>query len=269
MSDIFDNSGSVDPSLFGEGQSTDTGAESQSQNTATEGQNQTQDPAQAPSTEGQAQEKVFAGKFKSADDLEKSYLESQKALTKAHMELAEIRKANPAPQQDNSQTNDDFDLVSWFDQAYQINPAQAISQLSQYIAQQTTQQAVDQALQPFQGLQKEYQFNQEINQAKQNCPDFDSYFDGIVEVFQSRPDVFELPGTKKYEMAYHIAKANAHEQMSKAAYENGKNDALKIENQKQTNVFENSKGIPQENNPDSDIINGIMGAGSTWKNFGI
>lgn len=82
---------------------------------ATEGQStapQTQattDPkgqsASAPSTDETAN-KLLAGKFKAVPDLEKSYAEAQKELTKAKQELAELRKgqaAKPAAEGEQSE----------------------------------------------------------------------------------------------------------------------------------------------------------------------
>lgn len=55
-------------------------------------------------TAAEATSKLLAGKFKAVPDLEKSYQEAQKELTKAKQELAELRKAKAAPVAEETKT---------------------------------------------------------------------------------------------------------------------------------------------------------------------
>lgn len=52
------------------------------------------------SSETETANKLLAGKFKAVPDLEKSYAEAQKELTKTKQELAELRKAKSEPKAD-------------------------------------------------------------------------------------------------------------------------------------------------------------------------
>jgi hypothetical protein len=83
--------------------------------------------------------KLYAGKYKTAEEMEAAYLESQSAMTKAQQEAAEYRKiveGNPAVDpyatQQPYQQQPPVDMSQQFNDAFFENPHQA---LGQYVSQ--------------------------------------------------------------------------------------------------------------------------------------
>jgi hypothetical protein len=94
-----------------------------------------------------AEPKLYAGKYKTAEEMEAAYLESQSAMTKAQQEAAEYRKmveGNPpvdqyATQQPYQQQPAPVDFASQFNDQVFENPYQAIGGLVANTVQQLVQ----------------------------------------------------------------------------------------------------------------------------------
>jgi hypothetical protein len=274
MSDnIFDTSGSVDPALFGEtGNSTDTGAESTATN---EGGAQATQETQMTNQETQQQKapdttetpKLFANKYKSPEDLERAYTELQKSFTKATMELSQMRNTQANPNQDTSpnarQANDqkeqDYD---WY-AAYQQDPVAATYQMIQSMMQQSLQ-GVMKDIEP---IKSDFALGREIDNLLAQHPDAGEYADKIQQVIDTMPQLRSIPNY--LEVAYKMASSEVLAEKAKTAFDAGKNAAYQLDQQKQTNVFDNKTTREQvQPTPEEQIMKEIMKAGGKWGSFG-
>jgi hypothetical protein len=93
-----------------------------------------------------AEPKLYAGKYKTPEEMEAAYLESQSAMTKAQQEAAEYRKmveGNPAVDpyatQQPYQQQPPVDMSQQFNDAFFENPHQALGQYVSQAIQQVTQ----------------------------------------------------------------------------------------------------------------------------------
>jgi hypothetical protein len=109
------------------------------------------EPAEeAPPAAEPAAERLYAGKYKTPEDMERAYLESQSAMTKAQQEAAEFRRyaeqqqAQPPPQQPDysdelERLNDEF-LSNPYGFLTQSVPQMVQQQVQQVLAQRDTAQ---------------------------------------------------------------------------------------------------------------------------------
>jgi hypothetical protein len=268
MDGLFDTSTSVDPALFGEGNSTDNGAENTDMTTRETAEQPTtnqESVQQAPETETQ---KLYAGKYKTPEDVEKAYVEVQRALTKATMELSEFkrRNANPVQQQDTSQQPEQNQDYDWYS-AYQQDPVQTTYQMVNAMLQQAMQ-GVDGKINP---LLERDQLSANLDEVMNDpeCPDFAQYSDKVIEILNKNPDLYKLPNHLK--IGYKLARGEDSEAKAKTAFEAGKNAAYQLDQQKQNNIFDNKTTRNEaQRTPEEQIVEGIMKAGgSGWRSFGI
>lgn len=99
---------------------------------------------------GEPQLSLYAGKYKSAEELEKAYLEAQQALTAKAQEAAELRRfvAQTAPSQTTAPPEGTPEWEEYWNAKFYESPARAMNEYSQQATQQVSagRRAITQAL---------------------------------------------------------------------------------------------------------------------------
>jgi hypothetical protein len=265
MDDVFGTSNTVDPALFGEGNSTE-GAETNDnkETTQPETKPETQQEQQQEAPGKQETPKLYAGKYKTIEEMEKGALEGQKALTKAQMELAELKKkSNPAPQdtskQQPQQQEQDFD----WEGSYKQDPLRTTFLMIQSMVQDAMKGITGQ-LEP---IKTNYELSRTLDEVMGKYPDFAEYSDKTIELLGKSPELYCLPNY--LEVAYRLAKAEDLQTKAETAFEAGKNAAYDLDQQKEGKFFDNNSTRNEaQPTPEEKIMKGIMGAGGAWRSFG-
>jgi hypothetical protein len=175
--------------IFGEG------AQGEALTDNTEGERAvTQEP------EPKQPEKLWAGKFKSPEEMEKAYEEAQRWGTQRSQEVANIRREleelrkSVAPDMSKQKQKEWDDHVKQAIQQAVVddNPALLV-QLIDYMIDQRTEaklQARDAELAP---LREQQRFQAEVNQFVADNPEASEYLDEITKLIQAQPDVVTRP----------------------------------------------------------------------------
>lgn len=263
MDGIFDTSGTVDPKLF-EGDSAE-GAENQTTVEAQQpdGQNQPEGQQQNAPETGNAP-KLFAGKYKTPEEMENAYLEAQRSLTKVNMELSTLKRQSANPQKDTSQPNQQQAQDIDWNEAFKQNPVWTIYQLANAIAEQKVQ-GITSKLDP---LVSDSQMAKNLDEASAKYPDFYDYADKAIEILDGMPDLYNMPN--HLEIGYKLAKSDVLAEQAKKAYDAGKQDAYNLDGQKNNVVFDNkTTRETAQKTPEETIVDGIMKAGGGWSSLKI
>ena len=260
--EIFGTSYDVDPKLFeNEGYSTE-GADNSGQTSAGQTEQNDTEPNTQQKDEAPKQDtpKLFAGKYKTPEDLEKAYLEAQKTLTQKTMELSQARRTPNPVQQDTSeqaqQNQQEFDWAA----AYRQDPVRTTYLMIQSMLQESMGQ--------FEPLKNNYEMNRVLDEVIGKYPDFNEYSEKAMDVLEKSPELFGLPNY--LEIAYRLAKTEDLQTKAETAFEAGKNAAYNLDKQKNQKVFDNQTTRDEANpSPEDEIVKGIMKAGGAWRAFGI
>ncbi|MEN6317064.1 MAG: hypothetical protein ABFD25_22755, partial [Clostridiaceae bacterium] len=231
-------------------------------------QNQTQDPLQNVQQKAPDQKdtpKLYAGKYKTPEDMEKAYMEAQKTLTQTRMELSSARKnSNPAPQDTSKQNQQPQQEQNFdWDAAYKQDPVRATYLMIQSMLQESVKGITGQ-LEP---IKTNFELSRVLDDVMGKDPDFTEYSDKAVELLEKSPELYSLPNY--LEVAYRLAKADDLQTKAETAFEAGKNAAYNLDQQKEKNVFDNKSTKDEAQlTPEESILKGIMGAGGAWRSFG-
>lgn len=248
MDELFNTPGNVDSSLF-------TNNEENSSGTGTEN-DISQDVQMQPAPETQDTPRLYAGKYRTADEMEKAYTQAQRLLTKQAQELA----AYKSPSQDTSDMQQEID---WY-AAFQQDPVNTMAYMAQLISEQKLSEMQSQIY----PIRQEYQFQKELNEVQSKYPDFTEHTDGIITVLEEMPEIGHLPN--KLDVAYRIAKGNTMAEQARSAYQAGQQDALRLDAQKAGKIFDNkSTKSEAQASPGEQVLKDILGAGGKWRSFGI
>jgi hypothetical protein len=251
MEDMFGTSTTVDPALFGEGNSTE-GAEITKETQ--------QENTQQKAPENQETPKLFAGKYKTVEEMEKAYLEAQKSHTKMSMELAQMKK-NTNPQETSKEPKEqNFD----WDGSYKQDPVRTTYLMIQSMIQDAVK-GISGQIEP---IKTNYELSRSLDEIIGKYPDFAEYADKAIEVLEKSPELYNLPNY--LDIAYRLAKVEDIQTKAETAFEAGKNAAYDLDQQKEKKVFDNKSTKDEAQlTPEEKILKGIMGAGGAWRSFGI
>lgn len=198
-----------------------------------------------------AADKLWAGKYKTPEDLEQAYLNSQRSATKLAQELAQLRKTASAPPEGNEHNPTQ---TPEFAQIAQINPQLALQMLTQKAAQD----AVRQHVMPLQEKLDSVTMQAELARLKAMHSDFGEVAPHMAEVFKDNPDLWNTK--EPLRVAYALAKAEYAEEAVAAAKEAGRKEAYRSKANKQSAVVEGqkSKGQQKQKTPEEDMLDEIF-----------
>jgi hypothetical protein len=218
----------------------------------------------------------WADKFNSPEEmyahyqkLEKSYNNLRPKLTKTAMELSALRKQPPQPQQQyqppQTQPQQQYQPPQYYQDPHtgQIYPQQP--QLNPY---EEIDRYVQQAVQPIREQQEDLKMQNEIAKLAASAPDFDALAPEIVKVFQSTPQLWNIPNP--LEVAYHIARSRTGTQELSKAVSNARQEAYKNREIKELNGSERTKNATQAQKSDAeqladDILSGSSRGSSLFR----
>jgi len=206
--------------------------------------------------------KLYAGRYKSVEELENAYKNLQSFSTKVAQELANYKKQQSQqneqlPQQSqqfqqNQQVQTQFDEINRaFIMSFQQNPVGTIQQLIQHATQQVVQP-----------LAKEMEIKTGIAELSTKYPDFPKLAPKTIEVLRNMPDLWNIPNT--LEVAYKLAKADYTEQAITQARNSSQQQAITTTQQKQS-LFNEAQSprqtTGQTKTPEQMIKESILNAG--------
>ncbi len=219
--------GIFDDDLLELDESPETGQDFEEQATGPEGQPEgsTEDTSEEPEqTEGEPlQGEPLLGKFKSVDDLVKSYQELERKLGSRDEEKEQLRQQlymlqgylqalpqmgqqQPTPEQ--QQAKDEYDeLLAEFEQLYPGLTKALIRQQEKVMSErlQQIEQKVGQAVAPLQQFMMQEHFNRQALELAAKYPDFKDYAQDMMQIYQTQPMLAAMPDGM--ETAYQMAKA--------------------------------------------------------------
>ena len=219
--------GIFDDDLLELDESPETGQDFEEQATGPEGQPEgsTEDTSEEPEqTEGEPlQGEPLLGKFKSVDDLVKSYQELERKLGSRDEEKEQLRQQlymlqgylqalpqmgqqQPTPEQ--QQAKDEYDeLLAEFEQLYPGLTKAMLRQQEKLMSErlQQIEQKVGQAVAPVQQFMMQEHFNRQALELAAKYPDFKDYAQDMMQIYQTQPMLAAMPDGM--ETAYQIAKA--------------------------------------------------------------
>lgn len=219
--------GIFDDDLLELDESPETGQDFEEQATGPEGQPEgsTEDTSEEPEqTEGEPlQGELLLGKFKSVDDLVKSYQELERKLGSRDEEKEQLRQQlymlqgylqalpqmgqqQPTPEQ--QQAKDEYDeLLAEFEQLYPGLTKALIRQQEKVLSErlQQIEQKVGQAVAPLQQFMMQEHFNRQALELAAKYPDFKDYAQDMMQIYQTQPMLAAMPDGM--ETAYQMAKA--------------------------------------------------------------
>ncbi len=219
--------GIFDDDLLELDESPETGQDFEEQATGPEGQPEgsTEDTSEEPEqTEGKPlQGEPLLGKFKSVDDLVKSYQELERKLGARDEEKEQLRQQlymlqgylqalpqmgqqQPTPEQ--QQAKDEYDeLLAEFEQLYPGLTKALIRQQEKVMSErlQQIEQKIGQAVAPVQQFMMQEYFNRQALELAAKYPDFKDYAQDMMQIYQTQPMLAAMPDGM--ETAYQIAKA--------------------------------------------------------------
>lgn len=218
--------GIFDDDLLELDESPETGQDFEEQATGPEGQPEgqpegsTEDTSKEPEqTEGEP----LLGKFKSVDDLVKSYQELERKLGSRDEEKEQLRQQlymlqgylqalpqmgqqQPTPEQ--QQAKDEYDeLLAEFEQLYPGLTKAMLRQQEKVMSErlQQIEQKVGQAVAPVQQFMMQEYFNRQALELAAKYPDFKDYAQDMMQIYQTQPMLAAMPDGM--ETAYQMAKA--------------------------------------------------------------
>jgi hypothetical protein len=223
--------GIFDDDLLELDESPETGQDFEEQATGPEGQPEGQpegsaeDTSKEPEqTEGEPlQGEPLLGKFKSVDDLVKSYQELERKLGSRDEEKEQLRQQlymlqgylqalpqmgqqQPTPEQ--QQAKDEYDeLLAEFEQLYPGLTKAMIRQQEKLMSErlQQIEQKFGQAVAPVQQFMMQEHFNRQALELAAKYPDFKDYAQDMMQIYQTQPMLAAMPDGM--ETAYQMAKA--------------------------------------------------------------
>jgi len=214
--------GIFDDDLLELDESPETGQDFEEQATGPEGQPEgsTEDTSEEPEqTEGEP----LLGKFKSVDDLVKSYQELERKLGSRDEEKEQLRQQlymlqgylqalpqmgqqQPTPEQ--QQAKDEYDeLLAEFEQLYPGLTKAMLRQQEKVMSErlQQIEQKIGQAVAPVQQFMMQEYFNRQALELAAKYPDFKDYAQDMMQIYQTQPMLAAMPDGM--ETAYQMAKA--------------------------------------------------------------
>jgi len=200
---------------------------------------------------GQEEQRVWAGKYKSPEELEKAYLHAQSYSTRLAQELAQLKNQlyTDTPQEQQSSVG-------------QEGPQDQFVQAVQYYAQQAALNLLQQYLAPVTSKVEELSLQSELARMKATDPHFDEVAPTLAEVFQENPALWQLPNA--VDIAYAVAKARYAEKALAEARAAGAKDAYNTQAAKQAAFVEGqkSKAQPPQKTPTEELLDSIFGGGN-------
>ena len=217
--------------------------------------------------EEEQEEKLYAGRFKSVDDLEKSYKALQSQLTPILQELRTKQTAESfqLPQQQPTIPNELANNPQ-FQQIAATNPAMAAQVVANY-TRNMAQQQITQNVQPMQRELTNMKLEMEIDRLKATTPDFDAVAPDLPVVFNENPWLWQSPNPVT--TAYKLLKADRLGDTVSQATKLGKAAAIEKRKQKKSAGAERQKGkqAAKKATPEDDIVSGILGAKASKNAF--
>lgn len=211
--------------------------------------------------EQQQTESLIDGKFKSIEDLLKSYKSLQAEYTRMRQQTKASQEEQP---NSNAQDNTEERLIAWYNETVKTDPVRANATLAQYMAQKefnAYKQELEKQVKP---IVQDREQQTLIQSAANKYEDFYNYKEGMAAeletIGQEEPDLLNSPII--YEIAYQRAKIKELETKMMSAFENGKKSALqnseakkKINNETQKSKQNDDIDIPGLNIiPESDGV---------------
>ena len=203
--------------------SPEEGQEDIEQETGPDGQPVEADTTEEPEPTETDTEQPLLGKFKSVDDLAKSYQELERKLGSRDEEKEQLRQqlymlqgylqalpqmGQQQPMPEQQQAKDEYDeLLAEFEQLYPGLTKAMIRQQEKAMSErlQQIEQKVGQAVAPVQQFMMQEHFNRQALELAAKYPDFKDYAQDMMQIYQTQPMLAAMPDGM--ETAYQIAKA--------------------------------------------------------------
>lgn len=197
--------------------------------------------------------KLWAGKYKSPEEMEQAYVASQSHGTKLAMELATIKQQAGVPEQGQPKPGQE-QLTQEQIQYMQQNPLVA----AQYMANLATSQAMGPIKEQVDNLNMQLS----LSRLRSSNDDFGQVAPLMGQVFKDNPMLWGLPNA--VDVAYAMAKATYAPAAIKQAQEAGRQAAYQSKVAKQGAFAEGqkTKTQTQSKSPDDDMLAEIFKPGS-------
>jgi hypothetical protein len=190
-----------------------------------------------PQTEPQQEIEAAGRRFKSVDELARSYAE----LERYAMQLA--NQQHQQPQVDPKKQ--EYERIARFVEKAQENPVQAIADIVREVGQEM--------IQPMQQQFQQQQVESIMNSFKASHGDFDQVLPYMQQVYQEMPSLQYLPLQDALNVVYNMGKARMTPEQVKAAQEAGQKAALEsIQAKKGAFVESTTKAKKTNETPDFD-----------------
>jgi hypothetical protein len=239
----------------------------QAEQTGVEAQQTTTTETSAPPPEEQP--KMYAGKFKSPEELQKgyeelerAYLQKQRDMTQLSQQFASLKKQAAPPQEQPPVQTEDIDAV--IRDALQRDPFGTMSALVQHQLQTYVQ--------PIQATAREIKIRDAVSQMTATYPDFPEVAGGIKQMMETNPDMaelFERNPAFALDLAYKAAKVDAVAKALPQVVELATQQAYQNITAKQgvTPVPPAAKQPEKPKDPDSEMWEAVAKAGprSVWR----
>lgn len=230
-----------------------------------------EEPQQEPLQQQQQQERLYAGKYKSVEDLEKAYQEAQKWGTQSAQQVAALRKEledlrnQVAPAMTQKQEQQWKKQVQAAINAAVVDedPSALIALIGQ-VADRVAEQKLAQRYQDVAPLVQQRKFQQEINDFLEENPDAVEHMDGIAKLIQQDPGLVSKPGWLYRAYGKVLSqKFNAKEQHQVSA-------AAQIEAQKKAASMPSStsRKKQEKKDPEQELLDQIFGSPQKGGIFG-
>lgn len=205
-------------------------------------------------------ERLYAGRFKSVEDLEKSYKSLQSQLTPILQQLRNKQEGQPiVPAAVNAQgVPNELANSPEFQQIAATNPAMAAQIVANYI-QQKQQQQITQVMSPVQRQIKDMEIKMEVLNLRASLPDFDEFAPELPVVFNENPWLWNT--NEPVKTAYKLLKADKLTASSEEVTKARKAAAEEVRKQKKAAGAEKQKGKrhTKKVTPEEQIANDIIG----------
>ena len=159
-----------------------------------------------PAEEKPAEERLFAGKYKTVEDMEKAYLESQKnfhadrqekgALKRELEEIKTLLVAKPEPQRQPT-PHEQAQNAEILRQRLMYEPEKVIAEMAEERAQNIVNEKLREVLDPvmpsIQNMARADQINKQVQQYWVDHPEHKEYADQMAEIITQNPELMRNP----------------------------------------------------------------------------
>jgi len=209
---------------------------------------------------GSEPQKLWAGRFKSPEEMEQAFLSMSKQDDKAVFdELVKLRQQSMVKNQQQQEDGNSQQLQELMNS----DPQKALN----VMIQQAVQQALKHYVVPMQTRLESLNMQTELNKLKATKPDFSQVAPYLAKVFAENPELWNVKNP--ITTAYALAKAEYADKAVSLAKEEGRKEAYESKARKTRAVAEGQKAKVQkkENSEEEELLDAIFNTGTKGGNI--